>query len=73
MKIIGAMLISLLSFCCVAEMAQQANTAFEKLQSLAGKWKKADGDAENFYIQFQTISGGSVLVENWMYRESLHS
>ncbi|MFC6635057.1 hypothetical protein [Microbulbifer taiwanensis] len=46
---------------------------FDKLKSLVGDWKKEGSDGSDFYISFQSGANGSVLMENWIYKDASHS
>ena len=48
-------------------------SAFEQLKTLVGKWKKEGSDGKQFYISFETTAGGTVLIENWVYKGASHS
>lgn len=46
---------------------------FAEMKTLAGQWKPHDSTSDNFFIEFELTAGESVLVEKWLYKDSLHS
>ena len=48
-------------------------TAFERLASLAGDWKREGKTGDIFQIQFELIANDSVLVERWLRRGKIRS
>ncbi len=50
-----------------------AEQQFAEMKTLAGQWKPQDSTSNNFFIEFELTAGESVLVEKWLYKDSLHS
>ena len=46
---------------------------FNTLKALVGTWVEQGSKSKNFYIEFELTAGESVLVEKWVYKESVHS
>lgn len=71
-KFIGGALLCLVSVGALSAGEESPDRDFETLKSLVGVWQKEGGNSD-FYITFELTAKGSVLVENWHYKNALHS
>ena len=73
MRSVFILLMAAITSTSIADPATRSHSSFDKLQTLVGKWKKEGSDGETSYISFESSANGSVLIENWIYKDKSHS